>query len=535
MRSTITIIAMLFALAATERSEAEETAPVESRDAVLLLDTGPLHLRFHITWKGKALTTARQQYLERLRAALDRNQDGKVTRKETHSSPLFNARRQFQDNPFLASLDEKHTLSLRDIQRQVDRIAGEAVVYRQDRSAAENDLQVFKLLDADESGRIEPKEMITAAARVAALDTDRDQCINFEEFLPAPMPPTQPVAIQPQTTDDDRPKPTIASLIRDMREPLLARRLIRKYDKNRDDRLSADELGWSKSRVKELDESRDGALSSRELRKLPSSAVDLELAVELSAEELSENSPALRVVSSAADRQAPAPRPDLVRLVFGGTQVTFSFRDVDPVQSAVSNAMRTFNEIDFDANGYIDRTEIVDRFRFERYLFTAMDTDNDDKIFAEEMEAYVSARAEPAASSCQVNVYDTGQGFFQMLDASGDGRISIRELRSMHKHLAAQTKSGKDLVPSDNGRHYHIEFVRGSYQLFGRSERMVFQETKFIQRPAVGPIWFQRMDRNSDGDLTWNEFLGPPEVFHALDADRDGLVDYKEAERGDDL
>jgi hypothetical protein len=50
-------------------------------------------------------------------------------------------------------------------------------------------------------------------------------------------------------------------------------------------------------------------------------------------------------------------------------------------------------------------------------------------------------------------------------------------------------------------------------------------------RAPVGPIWFQRMDRNLDGDLTWKEFLGPRHVFEELDADHDGLIDPKEAEK----
>ena len=49
------------------------------------------------------------------------------------------------------------------------------------------------------------------------------------------------------------------------------------------------------------------------------------------------------------------------------------------------------------------------------------------------------------------------------------------------------------------------------------------------QRTPTGPIWFQRMDRNNDGDLTWNEFLGPREVYHELDADHDDLLDPNEA------
>jgi hypothetical protein len=37
------------------------------------------------------------------------------------------------------------------------------------------------------------------------------------------------------------------------------------------------------------------------------------------------------------------------------------------------------------------------------------------------------------------------------------------------------------------------------------------------------------MDRNNDGDLTWNEFLGHREDFHRLDADGDQLIDPTEA------
>jgi hypothetical protein len=50
-------------------------------------------------------------------------------------------------------------------------------------------------------------------------------------------------------------------------------------------------------------------------------------------------------------------------------------------------------------------------------------------------------------------------------------------------------------------------------------------------RAPVGPLWFQRMDRNQDGDLTWKEFLGPRRVFEELDTDHDGLIDPKEAEK----
>ena len=78
-------------------------------------------------------------------------------------------------------------------------------------------------------------------------------------------------------------------------------------------------------------------------------------------------------------------------------------------------------------------------------------------------------------------------------------------------------------------KQYHVEFVRGSYQLFGAVDDAINRDAAFQQRALVGPVWFQRMDRNGDGDVSWREFFGPRDVFHKLDADHDLLIDPMEA------
>jgi Ca2+-binding EF-hand superfamily protein len=192
--------------------------------------------------------------------------------------------------------------------------------------------------------------------------------------------------------------------------------------------------------------------------------------------------------------------------------------------------MRTFNALDVDGNGYLEQKETATLIRFERELFDALDADSDGKIFGEEMEKYVTVRGEPAATTARINVYDTGRGFFEALDTNGDGRISMREMKAAAKSLARMARRDSEkLAPEDPVRNFHIEFMRGSFVLFGPTDQLIAQTQSFEQRSPIGPIWFQRMDRNNDGDLTWNEFLGPREVFHRIDTDGDGLIDPQEA------
>ncbi len=204
------------------------------------------------------------------------------------------------------------------------------------------------------------------------------------------------------------------------------------------------------------------------------------------------------------------------------------YRHRDPVSEATTNAMATFNAIDADGNGYMDREEIAEHQRFERYLFDAMDADGDDRVFAEEMTRYVTEYTRPASTSCQITLLDTGNGFFQLLDHSGDGRISIRELRMSEKTLQDVAPEGV-INPSRMTTSYRMEIQRGGVSLFGRVDRPAADAPAALVKPPTGPVWFQRMDRNRDGDLTWDEFLGPREVFHKIDTDRDNLIDEAEA------
>jgi Ca2+-binding EF-hand superfamily protein len=488
----------------------------------LLLPGGPVHLRVHVSDNGKSLKQMREDYLTHLTASLDTDQDGKVSRGETMKHPLFAKGRRFEGNTFLKSLRSPRPYTDREISRAVDREAGQLVSYRQNNLLADQDLSVFRVLDADESGLIDRIEMRLAPARIGERDSDFDHCVTFDEFLNDAAAMDQPLVVNP--LDDEPPGAVNSELLRDATEPILAGRLVRRYDTDRDARLTASELGWQSERIEFLDTNGDSLLSLQELSKIAAAEPDVSLEVDIG----KEASEAMRVMGPASP-DIDILRADLVRLKRGDLSLSVGYRHRDPFEEAKQNAEAAFNARDVDANGYLDRDEIAEHQLFEGYLFDAMDRDEDDRVFAEEMMSYVKEYTEAASTSCQVTLLDNGNGFFQMLDGNADGRISIRELRVCEQTLLDVAADDQELNPSRLTKSYRIEIQRGGKSLFGRVDRPSAETPPALLKPPSGPIWFQRMDRNGDGDLTWDEFLGPREIFHQLDVDQDALIDEAEA------
>jgi Ca2+-binding EF-hand superfamily protein len=532
MYSLMVFVAAAFGAAPESAQTADKTPTDDVRDAILLLQGGPLHVRLKVSLGSQSLAEARRAYTERLLKLLDANGDGKLSRDEASKSPLLRVKQRESAKEFLKSLGiNEQTLGQREIAQEVDRLGGETVAYRQDGSASAPDQEVFKFLDQNGDGVIDGVEISAAAERLIIKDEDRDQCITFDEFAPPPPPPdpNQPI-IQPPS----RPAATTSNLLRDLRDPLLAPRLIQQYDRNRNRTLDAAELGWTAERLALLDSNQDGRLDVRELEQIRATPIDLELAVDLAPSDGQQ--PAIRVLTTGAERLDNQDRPDFAKVRFRDAVITVSHRHIDPFAKTMETAMQVFNRLDVDNNGYLDAAEVKDSIRFERGLFELMDADGDGKVFGDEMKQYVSVRSEPAATSCRVNLYDTGFGFFLALDRNGDGRISERERRGMFAALSELNRDGKPgITAQEPVRHFHIELVRGTYTLFGAPDQLIVQTPAFQRRPPIGPSWFQALDRNNDGDVSWEEFLlSSRQEFDHIDADGDGLIDPNEAAKADE-
>ena len=532
------ILAMVFLFSVSETACGLPQEQFSFHHMILLLDQGPVHAQFGISLAKRPIEEQRADFVDQLIRRFDTDQDKTLSREEANKSFVLRRKLSRGTAAFLKHRNIKtvQKISKSEVRTMVKQLAGQPVVFRQNDTASQADEYIFNLLDADQSQVIDDIEMASAAGRLILRDTDQDGCIGFDEVQP-PQPEPDPLLINvldPMTTAPEVTHSVFSEILRNADEKLLPQRLLKKYDKNGNGRLSPQELRWDASRITGIDQNKDGELSRKELLRIKETPLDIDLTVDVSPAQAAV--PELKILKTTGRKLDPIARPGISTMMLQNATLSISYRHVDPVQDAIVSTRRKFNLLDADVNGYLDQTEIQGETLLERGLFDQMDTDDNNKVFLNEIEDYVRQQAEVKAMACRVNVYDTGSGFFQSVDHNNDGRISVREMRSMKQSLAGLCVDKKPGVSREEpARRYHIEFSRGAFQVFGPGERATRETISFNTNIAIGPGWFVGSDRNNDGDLTWDEFLGHREDFHFLDADQDGLIDPVEANRASQL
>src|SRR5262249_21235043 len=157
-----------------------------------------------------------------------------------------------------------------------------------------------------------------------------------------------------------------------------------------------------------------------------------------------------------------------------------------------------------------------------------MDRDGDGKLTVKEMRSYLDRvqrlEAKAMASRVSLLVSGPGRGLFDLLDRDRDGRLSLRELRGAagllgHLGLRGTRRLSRDQLP----RGYQLALGLGQASFRGGRGGVMIPPEGALAYPGVyrnrGPLWFRKMDRNGDGDVSPREFLGPPAMFRRLDAD----------------
>ena len=160
-------------------------------------------------------------------------------------------------------------------------------------------------------------------------------------------------------------------------------------------------------------------------------------------------------------------------------------------------------------------------------VFGIADRNDDGRLEPAELESYLDGLfvLESAADAARLRLvkFNERTGLMPLVDLNLDGRLSRRELQALPEQLAA--------VAGKTGRITRDEIPPTVVLIVQRGPFVETTEGNVLEN--AGPPWFFRADRNQDGDLDREEFLGSPEDFERVDQNGDGWIDLDEAILGD--
>lgn len=581
--------AALIALPGVRAGEREAPAPRasgEAFDVLYLSDARPVALRLRITSDGRPLAAAWGTFADALFTVLDKDKSGTLDEKELArlqpTLALLTGRSlpplRVVPNPNMDRAAFAEHLKKNDLGplRLPPAIANNPQQFRNSfrrggmPTPEDLDKALLGLLDTNNDGKLSTAELTAAPAIIGKLDTDENETVGTDELLRRPGP--LPFFVENVMVGNQPPSPGVElfPLVRKGADTTLARRLLARYGpKPKGDntvarlggglrsppavaqstarRLTRKELGLSEEAFAALDQDGDGELDTEELARFGNSAaVEVELAFRLGKHDKNARPVEVIAAGKAPVKTSAAPRGTEVAIEVPGVRLDLipgsQFEAVPPApagekpQSAFRmRYLNMFRNFDSDMNGYLDRTE-ANRSAVFRDLFPTLDTDGDGKLFEKELIAALD-QLEPVAAAAgvgvvSVEVAEAGRGLLGLFDADGDGRLSVRELRGMAALVERFDANGDGAIfPGEVPRRFEATLARGITAVPNFAPQPVrFDGMNTRPRPQVGPVWFQKMDRNRDGDVSRREFLGTDADFRRLDTDGDGLISPQEAE-----
>ena len=521
-------------------------------DVVFYAKHRPIRVQVSVRTGGTPLARRWEDHLKKLFAAFDRDGSGNLNRYELeYIFPRDGMRIMFQGGMYYSRVaalppametidrDGDDRVSFPEFAHYSRELVADLIRARPLPAQAGGDdsttRELFTRLDQDKDGKLSEPELRSAEKILLALDGDEDECVSSQELLtnPSERSPFRVAAASTggtRTPGDVTPsRPPQELVVHHTGLPkAVVQQVIKLYDQDDDSELTREEAGFPSALFDRLDQDDDDSLSAAELdgwrTGSPDAVVVLEFGATPEACKVSASPPVGRTWPEGMTVRQAVPG----RLVLRVGSQTVEFTATAPPPGFRQQQSRQGAAFPQGSKSVGDADLVGPQNQFLRVIFDAADFDGDGRLTREEFDRYFALQRGTTEIALTLSYAVRTPNLFQMLDDNLDGKLGVRELRTAWDRMVVLEPPGSAAVTKA------ILQPNGSLRLASAAYTFVDPTTnpdqRFGQVPQKGPLWFRKMDRNTDGDVWRSEFLGDAAAFAMLDANGDALIAVEEAE-----
>jgi Ca2+-binding EF-hand superfamily protein len=515
----------------TAATAADDPTPEPAKPGkrlVFFAPAGPVLIEAVIDTGSKSVEQIRQEYATDLFARLDVDKSGKLESTEQANIPFLQRGGGQPVSPevFQTFLVDG-SLTPDGLAQYVNAQLGPTFMVIPKPPRLDQTVRLADVLDRDGDSIVSLEEVVRSETALRRFDLDDDESLSVQELQPFPASILQ---AQRQEIAATRDAPVVELATDDSRSKAVDR-ILSKFA-NGGDVLPLAVCGLGQTSPS-YDADSDGNLSRDELSKwLAGASSDVKLTARIRESALT------RVAAELPESPRVKPpsdtNPRRWQVSIDGMDLQADAQNNRNLAGfSLSLAKTRFLQADTDDNDYLNESE-YSSLQFSA-PFSAVDVNTDGMLRMEEVEVYAKTIAQLSQTRLVLTVTDDVTSLYQLMDTNRDRRLSPRELDTLEERLKPHDRNGNGRFDSsDFVSKYRLSFAfsvpEGFNQITSVTDQMMNTRAGRPRAPRVGPLWFQKMDRNRDTDISWREFLGPKATFEKIDANHDGLIDKDEAE-----